>query len=143
VNYLLDTCILAELRKPQPNENVIDWINAVDEVRLCISVITLGEIQKGIAKLDDSPKKRALQIWLEQDLRSRFDNRIFDIDIDAALGWGILHGQAEQHGQPLPVVDCLLAATAIRHNLIIVTRNAKDFVRFPIQMLNPWTNNNG
>jgi toxin FitB len=138
MSYLLDTCVLSELRKGAPDPNVVAWINDVDESRLFLSVITFGEIQKGIAKLDESKKKRSLQLWLEQSLPERFSGRILSFDEAVALEWGELQGGLTRSGCPAPVVDSLIAATAIRHNLVLVTRNLADFDRMPVKLLNPW-----
>lgn len=138
MSYLLDTCVLSELRKPAPDPNVVAWINDVDESHLLLSVITFGEIQKGIAKLDESKRKRSLQLWLEQSLPQRFAGRILPIDGEVALEWGELQGGLERSGNPVPVIDSLIAATAICHNLTLVTRNTADFNRMPVKLLNPW-----
>jgi len=140
MSYLLDTCLLSELRKPDPDANVVTWVNSIDEARLFISAVTLGEIQKGIAKLEDSKRKRAFQVWLEQDLIERFKGRVLAVDSDIALEWGSLQGEFARLGRPLPVIDSLIAATAIRHNLTLATRNTVDFERLPVKLLNPWTN---
>jgi predicted nucleic acid-binding protein len=138
MSYLLDTCVLSELRKPAPDRNVAIWIQQVDESRLYLSVIVLGEIQKGIAKLDDSKKKHSLQLWLEQSLQERFAGRILPVDSSVALEWGILQGSSARSGHPVPVIDSLIAATAIRHNLTLVTRNTADFELMPVKLVNPW-----
>jgi predicted nucleic acid-binding protein len=140
MSYLLDTCVLSELRKPAPDSNVTTWIERVQESHLYLSVITLGEIQKGIAKLEDSKKKHALQLWLEQDLQERFAGRILMVDSSVALEWGILQGSSSRFGNPVPVIDSLIAATAICHNLTLVTRNTTDFERMPVRLANPWLN---
>lgn len=138
MNYLLDTCVLSEIRKHDATPAVIDWIRQTDESRLYLSVLTLGEIRKGIAKLAESPRKHVLRDWLEQNLRQRFSARILPVDEEVALEWGTLQGDALRRGQPAPVVDSLLAATALRHHLIMVTRNVADFERFPVRVVNPW-----
>jgi len=138
VNYLLDTCLLSELRKPAPDAGVVSWISDIDESRLYLSVLNLEEIQKGVARLEDGRRKHAIQHWLEQDLMIRFDGRILPLTLDMALEWGLVCAASEHQGKPAPVVDALLAATAIVHNLILVTRNDKDFTRFPVKLLNPW-----
>lgn len=138
MNYLLDTCLLSELFKAQPCQGVTNWINTTDEDRLFVSVLTFGEIQKGITKLSDEARKALIQTWLDQQLRQRFSDRTLPIDLNIMLEWGLLCGASETKGTSLPVIDSLIAATAICHNLTVVTRNIKDFSRFPIKTLNPW-----
>lgn len=138
MSYLLDTCVLSELRKPAADPNVTAWVEAVDESRLFISVIMLGEIQKGIAKLEDARRSQVLQLWLEQDLQGRFEGRILPVNAAVALEWGILQGSAAKSGLSLPVIDSLIGATAVCHNLTLVTRNTADFERMPVRLLNPW-----
>ncbi|MDD2768549.1 MAG: type II toxin-antitoxin system VapC family toxin [Methylococcus sp.] len=138
MSYLLDTCVLSELRKPAPDPNVTAWVEAADESRLFISVIVLGEIQKGIAKLEDARRSQALQLWLEQDLRGRFEGRILPVDAAVALEWGVLQGAGAKSGLSLPVIDSLIGATAVCHNLTLVTRNTADFERMPVRLFNPW-----
>lgn len=138
MNYLLDTCFLSELRKPEPDAGVVAWVSDTDENRLFVSVLSLGEIQKGVAKLENGRRKNAFQHWLEHDLLSRFTGRILPIDLEMALEWGLLSASSESRGRPAPVVDALLAVTAIAQNLTLVTRNDKDFSGFPVKVLNPW-----
>lgn len=138
MNYLLDTCVLSEARKRNADPGVVDWLSQVSESRLYLSVIVLGEIQKGIAALNDKKRQQQLQAWLEDGLQARFAGRILGVDIEVALEWGILQGEAQKRGAPVPVVDSLIAATAVHHNLTLVTRNVRDFERFPIRVLNPW-----
>ena len=138
MNYLLDTCLLSELRKLEPDAGVVAWVSDIDESRLFVSVLSLGEIQKGVAKLANGRRKNAFQHWLEQDLLVRFEGRILPLDLDMALEWGLLSAATESRGKPAPVVDALLAVTAIVRNLTLVTRNDKDFAGFPVKVLNPW-----
>lgn len=139
MNFLLDTCVLSELVKRTPNNGVVNWISSIDENRLFISVITLGEIQKGISKLEDRGRQETLSNWLEQALKRRFDQRCLTINTDIALEWGMLSGGNAKQGRTLPVIDALLAATAIVHNLTFITRNESDFNPLPIRVINPWT----
>ncbi len=141
MNFLLDTCLLSELYKADPDPGVADWITGLEEQRLYVSVLSLGEIQKGIAKLNDGKRKRDIQTWLDQDLYRRFQGHILTLDQELALEWGILTGVSERRGRPLPVIDSLLAATAVAKNLTIVTRNVSDFEKLPVTTLNPWSNN--
>lgn len=141
MNYLLDTCLLSELRKPEPDTGVVAWISDIDEARLFVSVLSLGEIQKGVAKLENGRRKNAFQHWLEHDLLLRFEKRILPLDLEMALEWGLVSAANDSRGQPAPVVDALLAVTAITRNLTLVTRNDKDFSHFPLKLLNPWGQN--
>jgi predicted nucleic acid-binding protein len=138
MRYLIDTCVLSETRRKKPNKGVVDWLAETDEERLFISVVTLMEIQKGIVKLDDGPRRQAFQTWLDEDLSSRFKGRILGLTQDVALEWGVLLGTHERRGEKLPLIDSLLASTAIQYNLTLVTRNTSDFGRTPARILNPW-----
>lgn len=138
MSFLLDTCVISELVKPQPDKNVVCWIDSVDEKRLFLSVLTLGELEKGIAKLQGSQRKEDLKAWIENDLVSRFEGRILPIDFPIAAYWGKLQGESERVGSKLPVIDSLLAATAEIHQLTIATRNIADFERCKASIHNPW-----
>jgi predicted nucleic acid-binding protein len=139
VKYLLDTCLVSELVKKVPNPAVVSWLDEQDEQKLFLSVLNLGELQKGISKLPDGTKKNELQAWVALDLVERFTGRILEIDLETALCWGRLQGEAEQAGEKLPVMDSLIAATAATHGLIVVTRNVKDIERCGVRVCNPWT----
>ena len=117
---------------------MVSWLDEQDEQTLFLSVLTLGELQKGVSKLTDSAKKDELQAWVSLDLVERFTGRILDIDPEAALCWGKLQGVAEQTGEKLPVMDSLIAATALAHGLVVVTRNVKDMERCGVRVCNPW-----
>jgi predicted nucleic acid-binding protein len=138
MKYLLDTCLISELVKKVPNSNVVDWLNSQDEQCLFLSVLTIGELQKGICKLPDGTRRDELQDWVEHDLTLRFTGRIIDIDIESMLIWGRLHGESEQKGESLPVMDSLIAASAMAHGLVVVTRNVKDMERCQVKVCNPW-----
>jgi predicted nucleic acid-binding protein len=138
VNYLLDTNVISELVRKEPNPGVVRWIDGCDESILFLSVLTLGEIQKGISKLNDKLKAERLQTWVEQELKDRFEGRILSINHEVASLWGKIQGTSEQSGVRLPVVDSLIAATAIVHNLTVVTRNVHDLERCQAWVYNPW-----
>ena|SRR3990172_8792294 len=138
MKYLLDTCVLSELIKPSPNPSVIEWVNNCDERSLFVSVLVIGEIQKGIAKLEESKKKSELQAWLDNELVKRFKGRILNINKKTTSIWGKLQGEAEKKGEIIPVIDALIGATAIEHNLIVVTRNVNDIERIGAKVYNPW-----
>jgi predicted nucleic acid-binding protein len=138
MNYLLDTCIISELIKPMPNPKVVNWVRDCSEETLFLSVLTIGEIQKGIAKLPESEKREILQFWFEHDLPRRFEGRIIDITPQVARKWGEIQGKAEQEGKKMPAIDGLIAATGLVYNLTVVTRNTSDVEVSGVQTFNPW-----
>lgn len=138
MKYLLDTNVISELVKKEPHPGVLHWIDVRDETTLFLSVITFGELQKGISKLGDKTRAERLQAWVDQDLAKRFERRILPIDLNVVLTWGRIQGISEKNGTKLPVMDSLIAATAIAHNLIVVTRNVQDIERCEATVYNPW-----
>jgi len=138
MKFLLDTNIISELLKPNPNPLVIRWINRYEQVDLFISVLTLGEIRKGIDKLVYSKRKLNLAIWFENDVLRKFESNILNIDLAISLRWGYIKAVNEMNGIKLPVIDSLIACTAIEHNLILATRNTKDFFNTGCNLFNPW-----
>lgn len=139
MSYLLDTCCVSELVRPRPDQGVVNWVGTTDERLQHLSVLTIGEIAKGVARIDDSARRSRLDAWVHGDLLARFDNRLLPIDHRVVLRWGALAGEAERRGMTLPLVDSLLAATALTHDLIVVTRNVRDLERCGARCLNPWT----
>ena len=137
MKYLLDTCVISEFVKPTPNKKVISWINEIPSEMLFISVVTIGEIRKGITKLPNSKKKQQLTLWLNTILEE-YKERIISIDLTVADTWGILQGDAEKNGVPMSSIDGLIAATAYTHNLTLITRNEEDFNNSKISLINPW-----
>lgn len=137
MTFLLDTNVVSEWVKPQPNQAVIAWLDAVDEDRVFLSVMTLMELRHGIERLQPGKRRKRLQDWLEQELPLRFESRILDIDRAIAHECGALLAQQEAAGRPLGVVDAYLAATARAHGLTLVTRNDSDF-KAAVPCLNPW-----
>jgi predicted nucleic acid-binding protein len=135
---LLDTTVVSELVKFKPEPKVAAWMEATEESLLRLSVLTLGEIRKGIDSLSDRSRRTALESWLNHDLLIRFANRILDVDQAVADRWGRLFAKAMAAKQLLPMVDGLLAATAIHHNLTLVTRNTKDVSLTGVPIINPW-----
>lgn len=138
MSWLLDTCALSEYAKKAPASKVIDWLDEQDEASLFISVITLGEIEKGILKLraSDLHRSQKLTAWLGK-VEQRFAERILPLDAAALHVWAQIAAQSELTGQPLPIMDGLLMATAQCHGLTVVTRNIQDFAPYP-QVFNPW-----
>jgi toxin FitB len=138
MNVLLDTCLPSELLKRHPQKSVVDWISQQPENSLFISVLTLGELQKGIVKLMDDERRKKLQNWLDEDFCQRFETRILGITPEIARAWGILQGQLERQGKKMPIIDGLIAATAQVHDLMLVTRNVADMQRSGVPIINPW-----
>jgi predicted nucleic acid-binding protein len=136
--FLLDTNCVSELVRVKPESRVLEWMEAADESLLHLSVLTLGEIRKGLAALPQGRRRTRLEAWLEVDLRSRFSGRILPVDAAVADRWGLLAAQARRNGATLPIVDGLLAATALHHNLTMVSRNISDFAAAQVPVLNPW-----
>jgi predicted nucleic acid-binding protein len=138
VRYLLDTCVISEAIKVPPDPTVMRWMDDRNEESLFLSAMTIGELQKGITKLADGKRRRELQRWVETDLLVRFAGRILAADEAVTARWGVLQGQAAKQGRTLPVIDSLLAATALAHNLLVATRNVADFERSGVTVVNPW-----
>ena len=136
--YLLDTNCISELVRIKPEPSVMMWVEATDEALLHLSVLTLGEIRKGLAGLPHGRRRTHLETWLEVELRARFAGRILPIDAAVADRWGLLAASAKGEGKTLSIIDGLLAATALHHNLAVVTRNVSDFASTQVQVLNPW-----
>ncbi len=138
MNFLLDTCVISELIKPTPNKNFIAWILDQDESCLYISVLTIGEIYKGIVKIRNEEKKLKLVKWIENDLAVRFHKRVLPIDERVAKNWGEFQGEMEAQGIKMPTIDGLLAATAFTYNMVFVTRNVSDIKTNKVKLINPW-----
>ena len=138
MSWLLDTCVISELVRPRPKASVVSWVRERDEDELFLSVITIGELEKGIARLPDSAKRVALEQWVRRDLADRFRDRLLVIDSGVAARWGALVGVSEARGQPLTVIDSLIAATSLQHDLIVVTRDTGDLERCGARCFNPW-----
>lgn len=139
--FLLDKNVISELVKPRPEASVAAWIEGTDESLLYLSVLTLGEIRRGIAALLQSRRRATLEAWLDKDLRARFEGRILDIDQEVADRWGLLTAAARNSGIALPVIDGLLAATALEHNLTLVTRDTGQIPSMGVAVFNPWEKN--
>jgi predicted nucleic acid-binding protein len=135
LSYLIDTNVLSELRRRDPDAKVVRWMSERPASTLYLSVLTLGELRKGIEGLPEGERKRRLLDWLEVELPAFFAGRILPVDATVADRWGRLVAQA---GRPLPAIDSLLAATALTHGLTLITRNLKDFQHPDLPVLDPW-----
>jgi predicted nucleic acid-binding protein len=139
MNYLLDTCVISEYSRREPNMKIIQWVDEIDETRLFLSTITIGEIKKGVELLPaDSKRKQALTLWLNDGLLERFSGRIYPVTIEVMLRWGSLYAWLETSGQAVSTLDSLIAATALSHQAILVTRNENHFRPTGVEIVNPW-----
>ena len=137
MRVLLDTCALSELSKPLPNPGVRAAVGRLRPADLYVSVLTAGEIGKGVALLSDGKRKSELTVWL-QTLESTYADRMLPVDLETCRIWGELTAKAQRKGQVVPATDGLLAATAVRHGLHVMTRNVADFEVTGVPLLNPW-----
>lgn len=135
MSYLLDTNVISELVRPKQAKFVLDWFENIPSEALHISVLTLGEIRKGVEQMPDGMRREKLRLWLEHDLTDWFGDRVLPVDTLVADRWGRLLALV---GRPVPSMDSLLAATALHHELRLVTRNEKDFDYPGLEVINPW-----
>ena len=135
MKYLIDTNALSELKKRQPHPAVVQWFADRSAEALCLSVLTLGEFCKGIEAMTPGARKTRFLYWLKNDIPTYFGGRILPVDRRIAKRWGHLCATA---GRPLPIIDSLLAATALEHGLTLVTRNLSDFDLPDLRVINPW-----
>lgn len=136
--FLLDTNCISEFVSPQPERRVLDWLDATDERLLFLSVLTLGEIRKGVEASAPGKRRTRLESWLEVELPVRFAGRVLSINRAVAERWGSLAALGKRRGRPLAVIDGLLAATALEHDLALVSRNVGDFAGTGLSVVNPW-----
>jgi predicted nucleic acid-binding protein len=137
-NYLLDTCILSETNKQKPDSKVLNWLYAHNDSIFYISVLSIGEIQKGISRLAKSNKKSELQKWLNIHILQEFYNETLNVDTSVITHWSKLIAKQESIGKSMSIIDSLIVATAITHNLTIITRNIKDMQVDGVKIVNPY-----
>jgi len=135
LSYLLDTNVISELRRKTPNAGVVEWFARRPASTLFLSVLTLGELRKGVEGVTDADRRLTLLDWLEAGLPNFFTGRILPVDAHVADRWGKMVAAA---GRPLPAIDSLLGATAAHHSLSLVTRNVRDFSDLGFDVINPW-----
>ena len=138
MSFLLDTNVVSELIARRPDPNVTRWVEGQDPETIFLSVITVGELNRGIQRLPDSRRKKVLANWLTGDLLVRFGDRVLPLDVPVMMTWGALVAHMEADGQLIPAIDSLLAATAAQHGLAMATRNVRDFKPTGISITNPW-----
>lgn len=137
MSYLLDTNVVSEPERKRPDKNVLTWLDRLDYRNVYLSALTVGEIKKGVAKLPAGKRKAHIQNWLEE-LRERFADRILPITESTFLVWGHMYGELEKRGLVRPILDSLFEATALEHDLVLVTRNVRNFPKTSVTLLNPW-----
>ena len=135
MSYLLDTNVISELRRKTPNAGVVEWFSRRPASTLFLSVLTLGELRKGVEGVTDADRRLTLLDWLESGLPNFFSGRILPVDAHVADRWGKMVASA---GRPVPAIDSLLGATAAHHGLSLVTRNVRDFADLGLDVINPW-----
>ena len=138
MSFLLDTNAVSEWVKPRPNPGLIAWMEAADEDRIFISVVSLAELRYGVERMPTGRRRSRLEQWLRNELPLRFESRILPVDTEVAEAWGKIVSRSEAAGRPIGAVDAFLAATAETHQMTLVTRNVSDF-RLLKAVLNPWS----
>ncbi|MBX9880227.1 MAG: type II toxin-antitoxin system VapC family toxin [Candidatus Obscuribacterales bacterium] len=138
MSFLLDTCVVSEFVAPRPNQAVTKWLHDLVEESAYLSVVTIGEIRRGISRTPSVKRRDMLAKWLHEELLIRFDNRILPLDTGVLLDWGEFTGSLANEGRPMPIMDSLIAATAVHHGLTVVTRDTEDFSRARVRVFNPW-----
>lgn len=137
MNYLLDTCVISELIRPQPDPKVIEWFASKQAHQLYISSITWAELRRGVLKLPDSKRHKQLTEWLES-ISQQFGQRKLVFDTETAECWASMMARLEAQGKPMAILDSFICAIAKQHKLVLVTRNVKDFINAQVELVNPW-----
>ncbi len=138
MSFLLDTNVISEWVRPQPEPNVVAWLAAVDEDEVFLSVVSFAELRRGVELLPAGRRRDRLATWIADDLAVRFDGRILDVDRSVAECWGQLMARGRRGGLALGAMDAFSAATAQSRGLTLVTRNIRDFKSLGLQLRNPW-----
>ena len=138
MRYLLAASVLSEARRQLAHPSVVAWLDAVEEHDIAISVLTLGEIGRGVEQLEDATLQRHLRWWLEHDLRARFGERLLNVDAEVATRWGRVAAEAARLGRSVSTIDGLLVATAAHHHLALVTHDVADVEGFGVTIVDPW-----
>ena len=136
--FLLDTNVVSETVRPRPRQSVLDWIEARNPSELFLAAQTIGELVRGARKAREQERRERFERWIEQDLARQFDGRVLPFDVLTAAVWGRLMGDGDRAGRRPAAADAQIAAVAIQHGLVLVTRNVRDFAQFDVELLNPW-----
>jgi hypothetical protein len=139
VKFLLDTNVVSEWARPQPDPGLTAWLSAVDEDDLYLCVVTVAEVRRGAERLAPGRRRRAIEEWIARDVLQRFDQRLIGIDVAVAESWGTITAHCESRGRPISAMDAFVAACADRHGLTLVTRNDADFKGVVRAVMNPWS----
>ena len=137
--FLVDTNVISETLKSRPNAKVIDWLGDQRPNDLYLASVSLGELVRGARQAKDKTKRERFERWIDHELAAQFDGRILPFDREAALIWGEIVGDGDRLGRPKSMADAQIAAVARRHNLIVATRNARDFTDMDVALFDPWT----
>ena len=140
MNFLLDTNVVSEWTKPRPDAGIVAWLAEADEDRIFISVITIAELRHGIERLAPGARRNRLDSWLSEDVPLRFADRLLAVDVETANIWGRVMAQGRAAGRPPGTMDAFIAATVLRHEMTLVTRNVSDFEKLGVKLTNPWSN---
>lgn len=138
MSFLLDTNVVSEWVKPQPNPRVVAWLKEVDEDMVFLSVASLAEIRRGVELMPPGKRRDRLARWLAEDFPARFRGRLLDIDRRVAEAWGVIMARGQAAGVSVSVFDAFFAATAEVHGLMLVTRNVQDFLKLGVPLFDPW-----
>ncbi len=140
MNFLLDTNVVSEWTKPRPDAGVVAWLAEADEDRIFISVVTIAELRHGIERLAPGARRNRLDAWLTKQVPLRFEERLLAVDAETANVWGRVMAQGQAAGRPAGTMDAFIAATVLRHDMTLVTRNVSDFEALGVRLVNPWSN---
>ncbi len=139
MSFLLDTNVVSEWTKPQTDPGVVRWLAGIDEDRVCLSVVSLAEFRFGVNRLAEGARRTRLDRWLIDELPQRFEGRLLPVDRTVADHWGRLEARTRTRGRAMGAIDAFIAATALAHGLVVVTRTVADFTSSGVEVISPWS----